>query len=226
MKGYPGADGGSDHVHIVATLRIKMRMLKQKKSGDKLKTQLLRTDDKYKEQYQQRIAIQLNDIDAVDQLEDRYNRFVSILTISAQETLPKVYVNPKQKWVTKDILDKMDTRRKAKPNTIVYKQLDKKIKCECHAAKERMLTEQCDLIEQLKSTHKVHQTHAQIRKVTGRGNNAGVTTCIEDRDRNVIMEQEKILERCHEYISTLYDDARGGIPLISNDTKLSPITRT
>ena len=34
------------------------------------------------------------------------------------------------------------------------------------------------------------------------------------------------LERWHEYISTLYDDTRGGIPQISNDTKLSPITRT
>ena len=45
------------------------------------------------------------------------------------------------------------------------------------------------LIEQLESAHKFHQTHAQIRKVTGRGNNAGVTTCIEDRDGNIIMEQ-------------------------------------
>ena len=116
-------------------------------------TQLLRTDDKYREQYQQRIANQLNGIDAIDQLEDRY-----------------------------DILEKMDTRRKAKPNTDVYKQLDEEIKSECHAAKERMLTEQCDLIEQLESAHKFHRTHAQIRKVTERGNNAGVTTCIEDRD--------------------------------------------
>ena len=82
-----------------------------------------------------------------------------------------------------------------------------------------MLTEQCDLIEQLESAHKFHQTHAQIRNVIRKGNNAGITTCI-------IMEQEKILERWHEYISALYDDTRGGIPLISNDTKLSPITRT
>ena len=89
-----------------------------------------------------------------------------------------------------------------------------------------MLTKQCDLIEQLESAHKFHQRNAQIRKLTGRGNNAGVTRGIEDRDGNIIMEQEKILERWHEYISTLYDDARGGIPLISNDTKLSPITRT
>ena len=89
-----------------------------------------------------------------------------------------------------------------------------------------MLTEQCDLIEQLESAHKFYQTHAQLRKVTGRGNNAGVTTCFEDRYGNIIMEQEKILERWHEYISTLYDDARREIPLISNDMKLSPITST
>ena len=140
--------------------------------------------------------------------------------------MPKVYVKPKQIWMIKDILDKMDTRRKAKPNTNVYKQLDEEIKSECHAEKERMLTEQCDLIEQLESAHKFHQTHAQIRNVTGRGKNAGVTTCSEDRDGNIIMEQQKILERSQEYISILYDEAIGGIPLISNDTKLSPNTRT
>ena len=227
VKGYPGADGGSDHVPIVATLRMKLRKLKQKKSGDKLETQLLRTDEKYREQYQQRIAKQLNDIYANDQLEERYDRFVSILSTSAQETLPKVDVKPKQKWMTKDILAKMDTRRKAKQNTDAYNQLDEEIKRECHAAKERMLTEQCDLIEQLDTAHKYHQTHAQIRKVTGRKNNAGVSTCIEDRDGNIIMEQDKILERWQEYISKLYDDdARGGIPQISNDTELSPIMRT
>ena len=66
VKGYPGADGGSDHVPIVATLIIKLRMLKQKKSGDRLETQLLRTRAKYREQYQQRIVNQLNDIYAID----------------------------------------------------------------------------------------------------------------------------------------------------------------
>ena len=70
VKGYPGADVGSDHVPLVATLRMKLRMLKLKKSEDKLETQLLRTDDTCREQYQQRIANQLNDVDAIDQLED------------------------------------------------------------------------------------------------------------------------------------------------------------
>ena len=44
--------------------------------------------------------------------------------------------------MSKDILDKMDTRRKAKPNTDVYKQPDEEIKSKCHAAKQIMLTEQ------------------------------------------------------------------------------------
>ena len=136
VKGYHGADGGSDHVPIVTTLRMKLKMLKQKISGDKLETQLHKTDDMYREQYPKRIANQLNDIDAIDQLEDQYDRFFSILTTSAQETLPKVDVKPNQKWKTKDIFDKMDTIRKAKPNTDVYKQLDEEIKSECHAAKE------------------------------------------------------------------------------------------
>ena len=54
-------------------------MLKQKKSGDRLETQLLRTRAKYREQYHQRIVNQLNDIYAIDQLEDIYDRFVSIV---------------------------------------------------------------------------------------------------------------------------------------------------
>ena len=123
--------------------------MKQKKSGDKLEAQLLRNDDKYREQYQHRIANQVNDLEAIDQLEDHYDIFVSILLLItfAQETLPKVDLKLKQKWITKDILAKMDARRKVKLNRDIYKQLDEEIKHECHAAKERTLPEQCEIIE-------------------------------------------------------------------------------
>ena len=46
--------------------------------------------DKYRNQYQQFINKGLNDSSTIDQLEDRYNKFVSILTTSAENTLPKV----------------------------------------------------------------------------------------------------------------------------------------
>ena len=107
VKGYPGVDGGSDHVPIVATLRLKLRKLHTKKSANKLQVQLLSillSICTYRNQYQKCINPELNDIDTIDQLEDRYDRFVGILSTSAQATLPKREARTKQKWMTSDIL--------------------------------------------------------------------------------------------------------------------------
>ena len=88
-----------------------------------------------------------------------------------------------------------------------------------------MLTKQCEWLEQLEAAHKSHQMHAQIREVTDKEQNGGVTTCIEDGDGNIIMEKDKILAIWHLYISELYNDNRGNMPEISTKNDLSPITR-
>ena len=78
------------------TLRLKLRKLHTKKSAIKQQLQLLSTDA-YRNKYQQCINPELNDIDTIDQLEDRYNRFVGILSTSAHATLPKREARTKQK---------------------------------------------------------------------------------------------------------------------------------
>ena len=88
-----------------------------------------------------------------------------------------------------------------------------------------MLTAQCEKIEQLDAAHKLNQVHAQIRQATGRKQSACVTTCIEDKDGNIIMEQDKILARWHEYISELYDENRWEIPQVYTESELTPVTR-
>ena len=67
--------------------------------------------------------------------------------------------------------------------------------------------------------------HAQIRQATGRKQSACVTTCIEDKDGNIIMEQDNILARWHEYKSDLYDDNIGDIPQVHTKRELTPVTR-
>ena len=67
--------------------------------------------------------------------------------------------------------------------------------------------------------------HAQIRQATGRKQSACVTTCIENKDGNIIMEQDKILERWHQFISELYDDNKGDIPQVHTERELVPVTR-
>ena len=47
FKGYPGADCSSDHVPVIATMRVKLRKMKITKTVQKLQFDLLRTDDEY-----------------------------------------------------------------------------------------------------------------------------------------------------------------------------------
>ena len=89
---------------------------------------MLRTDA-YRNQYQRCINPELNDIDTIAQLEDRNDRFVGILSTSAQATLPKSEAIAKQKLMTSYILQKMERRRKS--NGDEYNKLDAEIRWEC-----------------------------------------------------------------------------------------------
>ena len=116
--------------------------------------------------------------------------------------------------MTEPILQKMDQRRLATGNEALYNLLDREIRQECKAATENILAAQCDVIEQLDAAHKTNLMHSQIRLVTGRKRGSNPTTCIEDKEGNIIMEKEKILSRCYEYIGELFNDDRGDMPEI------------
>ena len=67
--------------------------------------------------------------------------------------------------------------------------------------------------------------HSQIKLVTGRKRGNNTTTCIEDKNVDIIMENDEIISRWSEYIGELYnDDNRGDMPDISAEVE-SPITR-
>ena len=79
------------------------------------------------------------------------------------------------------------------------------------------LTAQCEKIEQLDAAPKLNELHAQIRQATDRKQSAKVTTCIEDKDGNIIMEQDKILTRWHKYISIIYGGNIWEIPHVHSE---------
>ena len=139
----------------------------------------------------------------------------------AQLVFPVVERTTKQKWMTAPILQKMDQRRLAKGNEALYNLLDREIRQECKAAKDNMLAAQCDVIEQLNAAHKSNLMHSEIRSVTGRKSGSNPTTCIEDKEGNIIMEKEKIISRWYEYIGELYNDDRGDIPEIVAEVESS-----
>ena len=107
VKGYPGADCGSDHVLIVATMKVKLRTLKGKKVYVKLQLDLLTADNKYSRQYNQKVSERMADINAINDIEARYQHFRETLTESAQKVLPEVEKTVRQKLMTSPILQKM-----------------------------------------------------------------------------------------------------------------------
>ena len=127
--------------------------------------------------------------------------------------------------MTATILQKMDQRRLAKGNVALYNLLDREIRQDCRTAKETNLTEQCQVIEQLDAAHKSNLMHSRIKLMTGRKRGNNTTTCIEDKNGDIIMEKDEILSRWSEYIGELYNDAnRGDMPDIVAEVE-SPITR-
>jgi len=226
VKSYPGADCGSDHNPIVATLRVKLRKLQKQKSQPKLQTDLLRSKNEYRQKFRQGISKGLQEIQRIDDMETRYTAFSKLLTETTEQVVPVETRVAKQRWMTEDILEKMEERRLLKHSDTLYRQLDAEIHKDCREAKERLLSEQCELIERLDATHQCNLMHSQIRKTVGSQRGAGATTCIEDKSGNIIMDQDKILERWYEYISELYNDnSRGELPHIVIDTEGTPITQ-
>ena len=88
-----------------------------------------------------------------------------------------------------------------------------------------MLTKQCQVIEQLDAAHNSNLMHSRIKLVTGWKCGNNTTTCIEDKNGDIIMEKDEIRSRWSEYIGELYnDDNIGEMPDIADEVE-SPITR-
>ena len=130
VKGYPVADCGSDCVRIVATMKVKLRAMRKRKTVIQLQIDLLRTNNEHSKKIQQLTSERIEDNEAAECLEGRYDPFRDALTESAQLVLPVVERASKQKWITAPILQKMDQRRLAKGNEALYNLLDREIRQE------------------------------------------------------------------------------------------------
>ena len=63
---------------------------------------------------------------------------------SAKELIPLTKRKEDKKWMTPEILDLMEERRKAKADKQNYRELDKQVKKRCHEAKEHWINTQSE----------------------------------------------------------------------------------
>ena len=92
-----------------------------------------------------------NKFSALGQLataEERWQMFKESVLESAKEHIPVTKrKKDKKKWMTPEILDLMEERRKAKADIQKYRELEKQVKKRCNEAKEHWINTQCEEIE-------------------------------------------------------------------------------
>ena len=212
-KAYPGADCGSDHNPVIANIHLKLQKLKKSAQKKKLDLQLLRNDMDMKERYTVEVKNRFQalsiDIETAEEseTEGEWNIWKESLTSAAEKIVPVVQKKGKKEWMTDEILEKMEQRRKSKVvDWERYAELDCEIRSLCDRAKEEWLNNECEEIERQQQGD-TRVLHRKIKELAGKKSSAPAG-CIKSKDGEIIMEKDKIRQRWTEYIGELYDADR------------------
>ena len=223
-KTYPGADINSDHNPVVVKIIVKLKKTNETKRSEQLDLNLLR-EEIYKNRYNvevqntyERLCIeeteQQPDNECFDdQCDKKWNTVKQSIKASLNAVLPRKANKKRQKWMTDHILKLMEKRKHFKNRgTDEYNKLNKQINSECKEAKEQWLINQCEEVEQLEKQYKLREMHSKVKELASKNLKKKTSSCIKDKDGNILFDQEKIADRWVEYITELYGDDREQMP--------------
>ena len=225
-KTYPGADIGSDHNPVVA--KIKIRLKKTHKSDQKKefidwgKLNIQEEKEKYLINVQNKfeiLSLECMEQYRMETTEEKIDNKWQCLKGSinhANKAAPKKVKRAKQKWMTDEILDLMDQRKKAK-NTPEYSSLKKEVQEKCRDARENWIESKCEELEECDRNNATKRMHEEIKVITGNRRGNSGSGCIKDKDGNLLFEKDQILNRWSEYAGDLFADNRPPLPTPSNN---------
>ena len=202
-------------------LRINLKKLKRSKMKRKMKWDVQLEDTNVRTKFCQKVGERYKQCG--DDTE-KWKTLQKVLVNSAQECVPNCGVTAKEKWMTPEILDHMELRRRVKKDTDEYRRINMRIRNMCRAAKEEYLNRKCEEIEELENKN-VQIMHEKVKAVVNT-KKWHISSCIKDEDGNVLMEQDQIKKRWTEYINSLYlDTDRIDRLVIKKQMTGNPITR-
>ena len=220
VRTYPGADCGSDHNPVVATMEVKLKKLKKRSVNKMRDLGRLRRDEDVKRRYNIVVRNRFEALPVENEGDGQWSKLQKALNEAADEVVPNKERTMRQKWMNENILEKMNRRRLLKNKTAEYKRIDKEIREDCTRAKDRWLNEQCAEVERLETVNP-RIMHNRIKEMTGRVENKRCNT-IKDKNGDIVMEKEEVKQRWKEYISELYDDEREDFEIRDEDCVYSP----
>ena len=205
---------------MVADIKLKLKKIDKRRIEEKLNLKLLINDEQLKETYrievENRYGILNNEepLEEEEEMDADWQKLQKALNDPAKEMVPKTERRGRQRWMTEGILDKMEEKRKCKEsNPPRYEELEQEIRQECDTAKENWIKEQCTEVEELERNHKFESMHKKIKEITGKRKLARGNV-IKNKEGEIMMEIEEVLNRWEEYVKDLFEDDRGRKPRI------------
>ena len=211
-KTRPGADCGSDHNPVIARTHIKLQRNvtnKKDKAAKRWNTDILKKDT-IKHQFEEVAEEKFeNDID-IDDTDEFWAEIKSRIVATAEEVCGKHVPEKRQQWMTVEILQKMEERRRYKDDKTrngikKYRELKQEIQRLCRYRKNEYMNDKCAEIERLEATHNP-LLYKKIKEFTYKRCSHART--IKDKDGNLLNEPTEIIERWAQYVEELYDDNR------------------
>ena len=194
-------------------MRVKLKRMKKNKKVRK-DWNILRREEEVGVQYAVEVSNKYGILwdEAEDEGVERCWRVLQDALVSAaEEIIPKEKRRGRKAWMTDEILDLMEKRRKVKNvSEERYRELDRNIRQMCKEKKEQWLGEMCEEVELLKNVDSRLMTE-KIREITGKRRTAR-STIVKDKNGNILTERKEVLKRWEEYVGELYGDTRGERP--------------
>ncbi|XP_025098384.1 uncharacterized protein LOC112566419 [Pomacea canaliculata] len=210
---YPGADIGSDHKLVMASLRLKVSQQKRENSKRiRWCTEKL-SNPGHAVAFQVEVggrfsALNLLDSDLdVDALAENVKQ---VLHSSADKVLGR---KPPTKvpWITKKVLrlcelrKTLKTKRRGSPEAdVAYRRVHRKVQKNIAAAKEAWLNAKCDEVDEGIKWGDYKKAFAALKTLTNDGPRKGITK-IEDKNGKLVKGKTEILNRLTEYCHELYN---------------------
>jgi hypothetical protein len=204
---YPGADADTDHNLLVMKMKMKLKFVRRKrKTKDKWNLAGLAQQAHI---YQQNVESELShEVNSTTKPDERWKQLKKAIQQGAASSIGyRKTSSAKKPWVTEEMIQRMDERRKWKHQSTEaakqeYRRLNNQLRRDTDKAKEKWWADQCDELEELQASGRHDLVYDKIKKLSGKRMNRA--TCIKNKHGEMLHEPEEVRKRWRSYIEELY----------------------
>lgn len=216
-KSYPGADVDSDHNLVLMKSQLRLRKKVIKQPCKRWNTNKVKNDkqalQKFREETNARIGLQKMS----ENIQERWDKTKKVITETAEACFGKQDKTVYKPWITGELLDLMEERRKCKArgNHEEYARLRNKINKEAKRVREEWYEKKCKDIDEHLAKGNSERAYAEIRKQFGTRRN--MMNVIRSKNGEALTEDDEIALRWKEYTEELYEGVLDANVLESED---------